>query len=57
MTPIIKVNQEYIHLLKDCDSPETLVYPAQKKQLEWVQQCILPRNQTLLALGNLIFET
>lgn len=57
MTPIIKVNQEYIHLLKDCDSPETLVYPAQKKQLEWVQQCILQRNQTLLALGNLIFET
>ena len=57
-TPLIKVNQEYIQLFKDCDSPETLAYLSQKKeQLEWVQQCILQRNQTLLALGNLIFET
>jgi RNA polymerase sigma-54 factor len=47
-----------MQLFKDCDSPETLAYLAQKKeQLEWVQQCILQRNQTLLSLGNLIFET
>ena len=57
-TPAVKVNAEYMQLFKDCDSPETLSYLAQKKeQLEWVQQCILQRNQTLLSLGNLIFET
>ena len=57
-TPAVKVNAEYMQLFKDCDSPETLSYLAQKKeQLEWVQQCILQRNQTLLSLGNLIFKT
>ena len=57
-TPAVKVNAEYMQLFKDCDSPETLSYLTQKKeQLEWVQQCILQRNQTLLSLGNLIFET
>ena len=55
--PTIKANDAYMALFQNCDSPETQAYLTQKKeQLEWVQQCILQRNQTLLALGNLIFE-
>lgn len=56
--PSVKINEYYLQMLNSCDSGEAVEYLTQKKeQLEWVQQCIEQRNQTLLALGNLIFQT
>ena len=56
--PSIKVNDYYLQMLSSCDSEETVAYINQKKeQLEWIRQCIDQRNQTLLALGDLIYHT
>lgn len=55
--PVVSINFDYLSLLQQDDSPETAEYLMQKKtQLEWVQQCIRQRGETLLALGNVILH-
>lgn len=50
----VQFNDSYMRMLQD-NSGEVAAYLQKKKeQLEWVQQCIVQRNQTLLSLGNLI---
>lgn len=57
VTPTLLVNTEYLTLLQQDSSPETTEYLTWKKaQLEWVQQCIRQRSETLQALGNLILQ-
>lgn len=52
----VQFNESYLRMLAD-DSGEAAAYLEKKKeQLEWVQQCIAQRSQTLLAIGNLILE-
>lgn len=52
----IQFDASYLRLLQD-DSGEAAAYLEKKKeQLEWVQQCIAQRSQTLLSIGNLILN-
>lgn len=52
----VQFNESYLRILQD-DSGEAAAYLEKKKeQLEWVQQCIAQRSQTLLSIGNLILE-
>lgn len=56
-SPTLSVNPEYLTLLQQDSSPETTEYLSRKKaQLEWVQQCIRQRSETLLAIGELILQ-
>lgn len=56
-SPTLSANPEYLALLQQDSSPETTEYLSRKKaQLEWVQQCIRQRSETLLAIGELILQ-
>lgn len=55
--PAVQMNGEYLSLLQESEDGLAIAYLTKKKaQLEWVQQCILQRNKTLLSLGELILE-
>ena len=55
--PAINISGYYLDLMQEEHNPEVSTYLNQKKQqLDWVQQCISQRNETLLSLGKLILE-
>lgn len=55
--PVISISGYYLDLMQKNHNEEVSAYLNQKReQLEWVQQCIAQRNETLLSLGRLILE-
>ena len=55
--PVIHISGYYLDLMQEDHNEEVSAYLNQKReQLEWVQQCIAQRNETLLSLGKLILE-
>lgn len=55
--PVLRVNQDYMRMLKTNCSKEAKHYILDKaKQIEQVQTCISKRNSTLLELGKCIVE-
>lgn len=55
--PQIEVNRYYRNMAKDKESQEVKEYLGKKiQQAEWVQQCIVQRNQTLMNVSNAIMK-
>lgn len=55
--PTIEVNNYYRSMSKDKNSKEVKEYLGKKiQQAEWVQQCIVQRNQTLLSVSKAIMN-
>lgn len=57
LLPTIRLNEEYLDMMKNSESSEVTTYlTAQKRQLDRTSECLEQRNQTLLALGRLIVQ-
>lgn len=55
--PKIEINHYYRNMAKDKESKEVKEYLGKKiQQAEWVQHCIVQRNQTLMNITNAILE-
>lgn len=55
--PKIEINHYYQNMAKDRESKEVKEYLGKKiQQAEWVQHCIVQRNQTLMSVTNAILK-
>lgn len=52
----VQFDESYLRMLQGNTGEVAAYLQKKKEQLEWVQQCIVQRNQTLLSLGNLILR-